>query len=189
LTPRLHRKSSTQSNASSTKIVKTNQHKQIKKKIKKDVRLIRTLLNFCLFFECTLRDNSVMILVSDQKSKHVQYEKFEHERQNKLKIKELVGLHLRICIGHFDSDCLRLHTSAHMIKLCFVMSHQLHRKQSGKSDEELILFELVFDKLCKGMAGRIDPKLIKASIDQNDTQILTVHIPMIDDKQAEVTTS
>jgi len=191
-TPRLHRKSSTNAN----KIVKNNaQHKKIKNKNKKkrDVRLIRTLLNFSLFLQCTLKDNSVMILVSDQKSKHVQYEKFEQERENKLKLKELVGLHLRIFIGHFDCDCLRLHTSAQMIKLCFAMNHHHHhqqhqRKQSEKS-EELILFELVFDKLCKGMADRIDSKLIKASIEQNDCQILIVHIPMIDDKQAEVTTS
>jgi len=179
-TPRLVKKLSLSSN----KIMRHD--KKMSKCKKLDVRLIRTLLNFSLFFECTLKANCAMIMVSDQKTKYAQYHEFEQKIQSNLNINALLGLHLRIFIGQFDNACLRLHTSAKMIKLCFVMQHI--DKQSTKI-KELTLFELAYDKLCKGMADRIDVKRIDAKIERDDAHILTVHIPMMIDNLAKVVAS
>ena len=118
-----------------------------------------------------------MILVCDESQRFAEYAKFEHEQRGKLNMEQLICLHLKILIRQFEIDCLRLHTSSKMMKLCFV--------NPSKREHELTLFELRYDKICKGLGKCIDHKLIEANIDDDDCQILTVHIPMIRNK-AEV---
>eukprot|EP00484_Ammonia_sp_Unknown_P011297 CAMPEP_0197077198 /NCGR_PEP_ID=MMETSP1384-20130603/212496_1 /TAXON_ID=29189 /ORGANISM="Ammonia sp." /LENGTH=578 /DNA_ID=CAMNT_0042516059 /DNA_START=46 /DNA_END=1782 /DNA_ORIENTATION=- len=211
---------------------------------KVECSLIRTLLNFLLFIECTTKENCAMLLIADQKRRHAEYSKFEKYLRRIAKSPatshELVYLHLRVYIDNFDADHLRLHTGKQVIKLCFVNNFffestiKRQEEEDGEQDslsldaaaaspteaklagnaqeveaeiggdrqivdevqtnveqrnereklkqpvreEELILFELEFNKLITGLDDKIDHEHIEAHLD-DETRILSINVPLL----------
>ena len=162
---------------------------------KMDCSLIRTLLNFLLFFECTTKDDCFMLLIDDQDERHSEYNKFESYLKSKNDKNDLVYIHLRVCFDNFDSDDLRLHTGPQIIKLCFVnrfcvgdkdendINKGSDKQSNGKQeikydDEELVLFELRFNKLISGLADKIDHQHIQVTLD-DETRILSIDVPLL----------
>jgi len=147
---------------------------------KMDCSLIRTLLNFLLFFECTTKDDCFMLLVDDQNERHSEYHKFETYLKQKKENKDLVYIHIRVFIDNFDSDNLRLHTGKQIIKLCFVNDFYFGHDTNNKNnkEQELILFELRFNKLISGLADKIDHENIEVDND-DETRILSINVPLL----------
>jgi len=158
-----------------------------------DKRLVRTLLNFLLFMECNSQEKCAMLLIADESERHSKYLQFEQQHLKRMQLAELVCLHIRVYIDCLDAECLRLHTSKHAIKLCFVSrvvskivtrsnDENLNEQQSGKNnektdEEELLLFELQFCKLLPGLDDKIDHQRIEASLN-HETRILSLDVPL-----------
>ena len=147
--------------------------KKIATKVERmECSLIRTLLNFLLLIECGMKEQCFLLLVDDERQRHLEYRKLgkylkesaESWREN------FVYFHLRLFVHKFEADSLRLHTSRKLIKLCFV--HPL------KLNEELIIFELAFNKLIPGLDERINGEEIEANLD-DETGVLANNIPII----------
>ena len=168
--------SSSSPKSQSQKLNESSSSETIIRKI--ECSLIRTLLNFLLFVECTTKDNCFMLLINNQNERHSEYNKFQTYLKNLGK--NLVSyLHIRLFIDNFDSSNLRLHTGKQIIKLCFVNDFEINKEVPKKEEkeEELILFELRFNKLINGLQDKIDHEHIEANLD-DETRILSINIPL-----------
>ena len=134
-----------------------------------------------------------MLLINDQNERHSEYNKFESylkrikikqdtkltNNNTNLNITDLVYFHIRVYVDNFDQSHLRLHTGKQVVKLCFVNDFEKTLKQQtgDKKEEELILFELRFNKLLSGLEEKIDHEHIEANLD-DETRILAINIPL-----------